>query len=94
MAKLSTNIAIYAFGNAERLEEVNGWYEDALRAIVASGGKEVSQTSANSVSVSFAAGLTTQEWFNTLTEAIAILQTGQFPHKRKQATFFTNDYNC
>lgn len=91
MASLASNIALWAYGNTARTEEVKQWFEDALLAIVSSGGKEVSQTSANSVSVSFAAGMTNEKWLNTLSDAIAILESGQFPVKRKQATFYTND---
>lgn len=88
---LASNIAIWAYGNSARIEQVKEWHEAALMNVVSNGGKEVSQTSANSVSVSFAAGLSTQDWLNTLSEAIGILETGQFPNKRKQATFYNDD---
>jgi hypothetical protein len=92
MAQLSSNIALWAYGNQLKIDQVKQWFEDALVAMTNNGGKDVVQTSANSVSVSFSAGMTNEKWLNTLADAIRILESGQFPVKRKQGTFFNDDY--
>jgi hypothetical protein len=84
MADLAVNIYYWALGNDARIEQLQQWYNDALMAIVASGGQQVVQSTANNVSVTFSAGMTLQAWFDTLTRTLAMLQSGQLPTKHKQ----------
>lgn len=87
MASLASNIAAWAYGNESRIEQVREWQETALMTIATAGGQQVVQTSANGVSVAFASGMTNQAWFDTLTQALAILESGTLPPKKKQAIF-------
>lgn len=87
MASLGSLLAQYAYGNETRIEQLSQWRDEAILSVASGQGKDVVQTSANGVSVAFAAGKTVESWLQSLSEALVILNTGTLPNKKKQATF-------
>lgn len=75
--ELSKSLYVWAKGNSGRVNNLKDWQTDALGAIVANNGAQVASTGANGVNVSFSSkGMTNQEWFNTLTKALQMLEDG------------------
>ena len=73
---LARNLYKWARGNEERIAKIETWQDLALEQIAAGNGKEVASTSGNGVSITFSANQSNQDWFNTLTQALAYLTQG------------------
>lgn len=77
------NLYLWAKDNNTRISQLEDWQTSALEKIVSGGGKDVVNTSGNGVSVTFASGMSNQDWFNTVSAAIGYINNG-VPSNTKQ----------
>jgi len=72
---LAKSLYRWAKDRPENRVKLETWLEEAITQIAAGKGKEVSNTSANGVTVAFQSSGTVSDWFATLSQALTYLDS-------------------